>query len=242
MLCVFLKSWLGPWLQFWAGLGSRALLWLDSKTAAPVFTSGVLCFSAKRYETNASPLEEEAQSVRVEVSRVLGFTVELIFMAKRRAEDNLLHDSPSKRRYRSLYSVDMQLHSVARSGGLSLSPPSLMALVGSRCRKRPRYFEDTDKEAQEAAAGFYYKTTHCDTRKHEANVLTVQTSGSFQESRISGTFTNHKKRQREDCVCANTATTKAKELVSYWLNSRSPQFVRSVVRREVNGVVSANVH
>ncbi|XP_033182029.1 WRNPLPNID domain-containing protein [Anabas testudineus] len=140
-------------------------------------------------------------------------------MAKRRAEDNLLHDSPSKRRYRSLYSVDMQLHSVARSGGLSLSPPSLMALVGSRCRKRPHYFEDTDKEAQEAAAGFYYKTTHCDTRKHEANVLTVQTSGSFQESRISGTFTNHKKRQREDCVCANTATTKAKELADAGTNT-----------------------
>ncbi|KAM7018188.1 uncharacterized protein LKV04_002712 [Tautogolabrus adspersus] len=46
-------------------------------------------------------------------------------MAKRRAEDTLLHDSPSKRCYRSLCSVDMQIGGVVPSGGVS-----------------PHYFED----------------------------------------------------------------------------------------------------
>lgn len=162
-------------------------------------------------------------------------TAELIFMAKRRAEDTLLHDSPSKRRCRSLYSGDMQLHSVARAGGVSLSPPrSLMALLGSRCRKRPYYFEDPEKQGEGEAVGatacFYYKATQCDTRKHAADVLTVQTSGSFQERRSCSILTNDKKRQREDCVCPNTAVTKANEVVRYWLKSRS----RSVNSRSVH--------
>uniref|UniRef100_A0A4W6FTV7 Putative WW-binding domain-containing protein n=1 Tax=Lates calcarifer TaxID=8187 RepID=A0A4W6FTV7_LATCA len=79
-------------------------------------------------------------------------------MAKRRAEDTLLHDSPSKRCYRSLRSVDMQLESFPPTGGVSLSPPSLLALLGSRCRKRPYYFEDPEQK-QEEAAGLYRKTT-----------------------------------------------------------------------------------
>uniref|UniRef100_A0A3B4XSL2 Putative WW-binding domain-containing protein n=1 Tax=Seriola lalandi dorsalis TaxID=1841481 RepID=A0A3B4XSL2_SERLL len=51
-------------------------------------------------------------------------------MAKRRAEDTLLHDSPSKRCCRVLCSVDMQLESTPPTGGVSLSPPSLLAADG----------------------------------------------------------------------------------------------------------------
>lgn len=136
-------------------------------------------------------------------------------MAKRRAEDTLLHDSPSKRCYRSLRSVDMQLESFPPTGGVSLSPPSLLALLGSRCRKRPYYFEDPEQK-QEEAAGLYRKTTQvCDARKHATSVLTVQTSGSFQDRRSSGTLTNLKKRPREDPAGSETAVPKAGDKVSY---------------------------
>ncbi|XP_059193866.1 uncharacterized protein wu:fa19b12 [Centropristis striata] len=123
-------------------------------------------------------------------------------MAKRRVEDTLLHDSPSKRCCRSLCGVDMQLESMVPTGGVS--PPSLLALLGSRCRKRPLYFEDPEIQ-EEAAAALYRKPTHCDTRKHAANVLTVQTSGSFQERRSSSTPTSSKKRPREDSTGTETA-------------------------------------
>ncbi|KAM9361009.1 uncharacterized protein ABDE67_001638 [Symphorus nematophorus] len=122
-------------------------------------------------------------------------------MAKRRAEDPLLLDSPSKRCYRSLCSVDMQLGSMAPTSGV-VSPPSLLALLGSRSRKRPYYFmdpEEQEQEEDEAAAALYRKPTHCcDIRKHAASVLTVQTSGSFQDRRSS------KKRPREDCTGSET--------------------------------------
>uniref|UniRef100_A0A3P8SVE5 Putative WW-binding domain-containing protein n=1 Tax=Amphiprion percula TaxID=161767 RepID=A0A3P8SVE5_AMPPE len=81
-------------------------------------------------------------------------------MAKRRAEDTLLHDSPSKRCYRSLCCVDLQLESEAPSGGVS--PPSLLALLGSRCRKRPYCFEDPEKQEE---AALFRTTTNCDTRR-----------------------------------------------------------------------------
>lgn len=133
-------------------------------------------------------------------------------MAKRRAEDALLHESPSKRCYRSLCSVDMQLGSVAPTGGVS--PPSLLALLGSRSRKRPYYFEDP--EDQEEETSLYRKATHCDKlRKHAANVSAVQTSGSFQERRISNALTSSKKRPREDSTCSETVNLKANDKVSY---------------------------
>ncbi|XP_056232577.1 uncharacterized protein wu:fa19b12 [Seriola aureovittata] len=132
-------------------------------------------------------------------------------MAKRRAEDTLLHDSPSKRCCRALCSVDMQLESTPPTGGVSLSPPSLLALLGSRCRKRPYYFEDPQREQEEeAAAAIYRKATHVDSRRrHAANVLTVQTSGSFQDRGSSSSPTSLKKRPREDCAFPDT--TKAKD-------------------------------
>ncbi|XP_076587423.1 uncharacterized protein LOC143321149 [Chaetodon auriga] len=127
-------------------------------------------------------------------------------MSKRRAEDPLLHDSPSKRCCRSLCSVDMQLGSMAAAGGVS--PPSLLALLGSRSRKRPYFFEDPEKQEETAA---YRKATHCDTRKHAASVVTVQTSGSFQELRGSSAITSCKKRPREDCAGSETVTPTAKD-------------------------------
>ncbi|XP_073322668.1 uncharacterized protein [Pagrus major] len=125
-------------------------------------------------------------------------------MAKRRAEDPLLlPDSPSKRCCRSLCSVDMQLGSMAPSGGVS--PPSLLALLGSRSRKRPSYFEEPEGGDEEAAL-LCRKATHCcDTRKHAASVLTVQASGSFQDRRSSSTITSSKKRHRDECTALGTA-------------------------------------
>ncbi|XP_035495077.1 uncharacterized protein wu:fa19b12 [Scophthalmus maximus] len=127
-------------------------------------------------------------------------------MAKRRAEDTLLHGSPSKRCHRSL----LESAPPAAVGGVSMSPPSLLALLGSRCKKRPHYFEDPEQEEEEeAAAGLYRRTTHCDTRKHAADVVTTQTSGSFQERHDPSATTSHKKRPREDCVDSETAPPQA---------------------------------
>ncbi|XP_047447062.1 uncharacterized protein wu:fa19b12 [Mugil cephalus] len=126
-------------------------------------------------------------------------------MAKRRTEDTVLNDSPSKRCFRSLCRVDMQLESMAPTGGVN--PPSLMALLGSRCRKRPYYFEDLERQEEEGA--LFPKTTHCDTRKPAASVLT---SGSFQEHRSSSTVTAcTKKRPRKDCTSSEGPIPKAND-------------------------------
>ncbi|XP_035813371.2 uncharacterized protein C9orf40 homolog isoform X1 [Amphiprion ocellaris] len=124
-------------------------------------------------------------------------------MAKRRAEDTLLHDSPSKRCYRSLCCVDLQLESEAPSEGVS--PPSLLALLGSRCRKRPYYFEDPEKQEE---APLFRTTTNCDTRRLQAGVLTVQTSGNFPERRSCSAGTKTKKRLREYSQGPETVTNK----------------------------------
>lgn len=134
-------------------------------------------------------------------------------MAKRRAEDTLLHDSPSKRYFRSLCSVDMQLGSMPPTG--DVSPPSLLALLGSRARKRPYYFEDPDKQQEEEETSLHRKATRCDTRKHAAN-LTEQTSGGFQGRRSSSSaLTSSKKRPRDDCGGSETVVPKEKDKVSH---------------------------
>ncbi|XP_028270620.1 uncharacterized protein C9orf40 [Parambassis ranga] len=122
-------------------------------------------------------------------------------MAKRRAEDTLLHDSPSKRCFRPLCGVDMQLESVVPTVGLN--PPSLLALLGNRCQKRKHYFEDQEKLEQ--AASVYRRSTHCDSRKHAAKGLT---SGSFQDRRSSSTDTSTKKVPREHCTGSETVPPK----------------------------------
>uniref|UniRef100_A0A3Q2CCY1 Putative WW-binding domain-containing protein n=1 Tax=Cyprinodon variegatus TaxID=28743 RepID=A0A3Q2CCY1_CYPVA len=66
-------------------------------------------------------------------------------MAKRRAEEPLLLDSPIKRRHLApLCCVGMQPESMASAGGVS--SPSILTLLGSRCRKRPHY---SDNEASD---------------------------------------------------------------------------------------------
>ncbi|XP_037633268.1 uncharacterized protein wu:fa19b12 [Sebastes umbrosus] len=132
-------------------------------------------------------------------------------MAKRSAEDTLLLDSASRKRHCSLISgVDLQLESMSPTGGVS--PPSLQDLMGSRCGKRPHYFEDPEKQEEEEAAALFFKPTHCDTRKHAAPVLTVQTSGSFQDRHTSSsTPTSSKKRPRDDCSDTVTPKDKAEE-------------------------------
>lgn len=134
-------------------------------------------------------------------------------MAKRRADDTLLHHSPSKRSYHSLCGIDMQLESMVAPK----SPPSLLALLGTRCRKRPYYFEDPaqQQQQQQEEAPIYRKTLNCcDTRKHAADVFPVPTSGSFQDRRSPIKSPNSKKRPREDSVGSETAS-KAKDDVSY---------------------------
>ncbi|KAM9858140.1 uncharacterized protein ACBR49_020183 [Aulostomus maculatus] len=128
-------------------------------------------------------------------------------MAKRRAEDTLLPDSGAKRCYRSMCSVDLQLESVPPVGGVS--PPSLLALLGNRCRKRTYYFEDPEQEHQlEAPLG--RKSAHSDSpRKHAVHVLTAQASGSFRDRRSSVTLPSSSKRQREDSVGLDPVVSKA---------------------------------
>uniref|UniRef100_A0A8C5F935 WW-binding domain-containing protein n=1 Tax=Gadus morhua TaxID=8049 RepID=A0A8C5F935_GADMO len=63
-------------------------------------------------------------------------------MTKRRAEDALFGGVPTKTCYGSLCSLDMQLKGSATSG--PVDPPSLQALLGSRCRKRPYSPEEAD--------------------------------------------------------------------------------------------------
>uniref|UniRef100_A0A3P9NWL7 Putative WW-binding domain-containing protein n=1 Tax=Poecilia reticulata TaxID=8081 RepID=A0A3P9NWL7_POERE len=94
-------------------------------------------------------------------------------MAKRRAEETVLLDSPSKRRYfPPFYSVDMQLESMASVGGVS--SPSLLTLLGSRCRKRPLYFDNEEVYSRP-------KISPSDSGKHAKNVLKTPSSGSFQD-------------------------------------------------------------
>lgn len=132
-------------------------------------------------------------------------------MAKRRAEDTLFPDSSSKRCYRSLCGVEMQSESTAPDGGVR--PPSLVALCGSSCKKRPYNFEGQEQQQQDAS--LYRKTTHSDIHsKLAANILTMQTSGSFQDHGSSVKVPSPKRRHREESVGLKTVNTKAEDKVS----------------------------
>ncbi|KAF3851081.1 hypothetical protein F7725_012853 [Dissostichus mawsoni] len=116
-------------------------------------------------------------------------------MAKRRADDTIHYEAPSKKCYGSLSSADLQLDSMDPTGG------------GVSDTKRPHFFEDNEK--QEAAA-LNRKPTHlCDTMKHAANVSTVQSSGRFHEPHSSSALSNSKKRPRGDCASSETVLPKA---------------------------------
>lgn len=132
-------------------------------------------------------------------------------MAKRHADDVLITSSSSKR-WRGPCSVDMRLESMAPSR--SVSPPSLLALLGSRCRKRQFYCDDdTDHDLD---LPLLRKGTHADLLKHTAHLNTVQqqTSGSFQERRNSAVAKSTNKRPREDSDApADTTNPKSKAKV-----------------------------
>ncbi|KAJ0019521.1 hypothetical protein NQD34_007090 [Periophthalmus magnuspinnatus] len=134
-------------------------------------------------------------------------------MAKRRATEDILISTSPLKKCRGLCSVDMQQESVAASVGVS--PPSLLALLGSRGRKRPFYFEEAEETDFDLA--LFRKSTHSNLQMkpahpshHMNTVHEQQTSGNFQESRNSTNAKSTNKRAREDCdEPADTAKPKA---------------------------------
>ncbi|XP_034025687.1 uncharacterized protein C9orf40 homolog [Thalassophryne amazonica] len=124
-------------------------------------------------------------------------------MAKRRAEDTLLHDSPSKKRYRPL--PDMRLDS-------TVEPPSVLALLGSRCRKRPSCSSlDPEQCSEEDGDGAPSRSSsRCDPSKQlAACALSLQASGSFHDRLSSSTAKKSKKRPRLDNKSSEAVTEKA---------------------------------
>lgn len=115
------------------------------------------------------------------------------FMAKRRQNDVLLHDSPSKKHCGAFSKLDMLVEGIAPVVGGN--PPSLLALLDSRARKRQRYFEDPDKEQQdeEPSASLCRR----DTRKHAAGGQSDQTCGKSCERRSHSGSNISKKRTRD---------------------------------------------
>lgn len=117
-------------------------------------------------------------------------------MAKRRAEDTLLHDFPSKKYCRAFCKVSMHLGSMDPTGGVS--KPSLLALLGSRGRKRPHYSEDLNKEEQEEETASAVSPCRKDTRMHAASVFSEQTSGSFHDRRSTNSASTKSKKRARD--------------------------------------------
>ncbi|XP_038143219.1 uncharacterized protein C9orf40 homolog isoform X1 [Cyprinodon tularosa] len=116
-------------------------------------------------------------------------------MAKRRAEEPLLLDSPIKRRHLApLCCVGMQPESMASAGGLS--SPSILTLLGSRCRKRPHY---SDNEASD----LFPKVSLWDSGKFALDVSQEPPSGSFQDERGPCTLSRNK-RPRDDSFGSDT--------------------------------------
>lgn len=111
-------------------------------------------------------------------------------MAKRRAEDILIN-IPSKK-CGGLCSVDMRLDSMAPSK--SESQLSLFSLLGSRCKKRPLYFDENEETDLDLA--LFRKGTHGDLLKHSAQQQ--HTSGYFHETRISDVVKSANKRARKE--------------------------------------------
>ncbi|KAF7199212.1 uncharacterized protein C9orf40 homolog [Nothobranchius furzeri] len=109
-------------------------------------------------------------------------------MAKRRAEERLLFESPTKRRYaQPLSKADIWLESMVPTGG-----------VRSRCRKRPHSLENEEK-AEEAAPCLTRPL--CESKKPPA-VSREPISESFQDECTSSRTTQVQKRPRVDHVGA----------------------------------------
>ncbi|XP_059920446.1 uncharacterized protein wu:fa19b12 [Gadus macrocephalus] len=113
-------------------------------------------------------------------------------MTKRRAEDALFGGVPTKTCYGSLCSLDMQLKGSATSG--PVDPPSLQALLGSRCRKRPYSPEEAD--VQESILN--RKPATDDPGNHALNSAMADSSSSSRDRSTSPTRNIAKKRARDD--------------------------------------------
>lgn len=125
-------------------------------------------------------------------------------MAKRHADDVLITSSPSKR----CRGFCMRLESMAPS-----DPSSLLPFLGSRCRKRHFFYNQTDETDLDLAVP--RKGTHGDDDllKHTAHLSTMrqqQTSGTFLERKISSIAASTNKRPREESEApADTVNAKA---------------------------------
>ena len=113
-------------------------------------------------------------------------------MTKRRAEDALCGGVPSKTCYASLCSLDMQLKGSATSG--PVDPPSLQALLGSRCRKRP--YSSEESEVPESVLN--RKPTTDDPGNRALNGAMADSSSSHRDRPTSPTQKIAKKRARDD--------------------------------------------
>ncbi|KAJ8006025.1 hypothetical protein DPEC_G00123970 [Dallia pectoralis] len=124
-------------------------------------------------------------------------------MTKRHAEQGVYHDAPFKKPCcRPLYKIDTQLQSTDPGG--CVNPPSLLALLGRRCKKRPHYFDEQEEPHNILSAS-------CDHHRVSVieNVL-VKKCGSFRESSPpakSASLTS-KKRVREDTAASTCDATK----------------------------------
>lgn len=90
-----------------------------------------------------------------------------------------------------------------------VSPPSLLALLGSRCRKRSHYFENEEKPGEATSP---LKNPLC----VPVDVLTERMiSGSFQDRRhiSSCTAASKKKRTRQDSHCSDTVLSTVNDKV-----------------------------
>ncbi|KAL0979668.1 hypothetical protein UPYG_G00188030 [Umbra pygmaea] len=122
-------------------------------------------------------------------------------MTKRHAEEGVFHDAPFKIPcFRPLYQIDTQLERVDATG--CVNPPSLLALLGRRCKKRPHYFEDQEEHQEILRPRKLSSSEHLVSASDK---VMVKKSGSFQNLPANSICLISKKRAREDTVSKNDA-------------------------------------
>lgn len=119
-------------------------------------------------------------------------------MTKRRAEQVLLHDVPYKRRQFSRGSFDTHLESMTAAGGVS--PPFLLALLGSRCRKRPFYCEDEEESREKVQPSKIKASDHrvCAPDGPLTSFQDKTCNGNILLAKQTASKANSIKRARED--------------------------------------------
>lgn len=181
----------------WAGFNQQSSSMIGPFDSGCCMSLPVYCFFLHLYSTYLCEAFKGKEILLSYFFFLLSLILSQIWllMAKRRAEETVLLDSPSKRRYfPPIYSVDMQLESMASVGGLS--SPSLLAILGSPCRKRPLYFDNEEGYSGPAISP-------PDSGKHAKDVLKTPSSGSFPDGRRSCALSRNK-RPREDSVGSDT--------------------------------------